>query len=177
MTALQYEFMVEIGWQPIRDPAGAWPSGLSLGPYGWAQDLNFAVSGLALAFFATGLRRGIVGRPKSGPALLSVAGISMALMAFETDPIDRAGPRSLHGWVHDAAFVIFVLTFLLALFLLWRGMRRDPFWRVHARYTLATVLVSAACLALPGVAYYLFLVAMMAWIEVTAIRLRRGAYS
>ena len=174
LTALQYGFMVnKIGWQPIRDPAGAWPSGLSLGPYGWAQDLNFALSGLLLANFAAGLGRGMGSGPKAGPALLSVAGLSMALMDFETDPIDRTGPRTLHGWVHDAAFVVFVLSLLLALFFLWRGMRKDPFWRGHARYTLTTTILAAACLALPGVAYYLFLVAVLVWFETTALRLYR----
>jgi len=45
-----------------------------------------------------------------------------------------------------------------------------------ARYTsinnLATAVVCTACLVLPGVAYYLFLAAALAWIEMTALRLR-----
>jgi hypothetical protein len=56
LSALQYDFMVGIGWRPVADPAGAWPSGLALGPYGTAQIASFAVSGLLLAFFALGLR-------------------------------------------------------------------------------------------------------------------------
>ncbi len=132
------------------------------------------MSGSLLAVFAVGLHRGITGGSRSGPALLFVAGIAMALLAFETDPMDdRAGPRTPHGMVHDAAFVLFVIALVPALFLLWRRMREDPRWRDHARYTLATALIASACLVLAGVAYYLFLAAVLAWFEVTAVKLRR----
>src|SRR5688572_18475333 len=33
LSALEYAFMLGIGWQPIADPAGAWLSALALGPY------------------------------------------------------------------------------------------------------------------------------------------------
>ncbi len=173
LTVLQRDFMLEIGWEPLKDPSGAWPSGLSLGPYGWAQNLNFVLSGALIAIFAVGLDRSLKGGSRAGPALLSVAAVAMALLAFETDPLDRTGPRTLHNFIHDAAFVLFVLSLLPALFLLWCRMRKDPFWRGHARYTLATALVASACLVLPGVAYYLFLAAVLAWFEATAIKLRR----
>jgi hypothetical protein len=173
LTVLQYEFMIGIGWRPIRDPAGAWPSGLALGPYGWAQSLNFALSGVLLAVFALGLRLGTGERSRTGTALLVVAGAAMALMAFETDPILRTTPRTFHGWVHDAAFVAFVVGLVLALFALWVGMRRDPPWQDHARYTLATATCAMLLLFLPGVAYYLFLAAVLAWMELTALRLWR----
>lgn len=173
LTAVQYDFLLEIGWKPIQNPAGSWPSGLALGPYGWAQDANFALSGALLAVFAVGLHGGTRGGSKAGPILLFVAGAAMALMAFETDPIRRAGPRTLHGWVHDAAFAVFVLALLAALFSLWRTMSRDPLWRGHARYTLITGICTTLLLFVPGVAYYLFLALVLVWLEVTALRLRR----
>jgi hypothetical protein len=176
LSFLQYDFMLGIGWQPVADPAGAWPSGLALGPYGDAQIANFVISGFLLCLFALGLYlETAAGRASAapGPALLFVAGIAMALMGFSTDPIERVGPRSLHGLIHDSAFVVFVLAFLAALFFLWWGLRWDARWRVHARYTLATGILSVLLLLLPGVAYYLFLVTLLAWIEITAIRLRR----
>ena len=98
----------------------------------------------------------------------------MALMGFETDPIRRVEPRSLHGLIHDMAFVIFVLAFLAALFSLWRRFEAYPPWRGYARYTLATGILAVLLLLLPGVAYYLFIVALLAWIEVSAIRLWRS---
>jgi len=173
LTTLQYDFLLGIGWEPLKDPSGAWPSGLSLGPYGWVQDFNFALSGALLAIFAVGLHRGIRGGSKAGPALLFVAGLAMALLAFETDPIQGTGPHTLHGWVHDASFVIFVLTLVPALFLLWRRMREDRFWRGHARYTLVTAVLAMVLLFLPGVAYYLFLMVILVWFATTVIRLRR----
>jgi hypothetical protein len=176
LSALEYDFMLGIGWRPVADPASAWPSGLALGPYGLAQVANFVVSGLLLAFFALGLHLGAINGRGSpfGPALLLLAGTAMTLMGFETDPIQRIGPRSLHGLIHDAAFGIFVLCFLAALFSLWRRFEADPRWRGHARYTLATGILAVLLLLLPGVAYYLFIVALLAWIEVSAIRLWRS---
>jgi len=176
LSVLEYDFMLGIGWQPVADPAGAWPSGLALGPYGAAQIANFVISGLLLCLFALGLHLEIATRHAltlPGPALLLVAGVAMTLMGFRTDPIERVGPRSPHGLIHDAAFVVFVLAFLVALFFLWCGSRWDARWRGHARYTLATGIMAVLLLLLPGVAYYLFLVTLLAWIEVTAIRLWR----
>jgi hypothetical protein len=176
LSALEYDFMLGIGWRPVADPAGAWPSGLALGPYGPAQVANFVASGLLLAFFALGLHLGATNGRGSpfGSALLIVAGTAMALMGFETDPIRRIGPRSLHGLIHDAAYLIFVLAFLGALFSLWRRFEADPRWQGHAIYTLATGILAVLLLWLPGVAYYLFIVTLLAWIEVTAIRLWRS---
>jgi len=173
LTALQYDFMLRIGWEPLEDPSGAWPSGLALGPHGWLQDLDFALSGALLAVFAVGLHRGMGGGSKAGPALLFVAGVAMALLAFETDPMDRAVPRTLHGWVHDASFVLFVFALVPALFFLWRRMKREPTWQAHARYTFVTAVLATGLLFLPGVAYYLFLVVVLVWFEATAIKLRR----
>jgi hypothetical protein len=175
LTVLRYDFMLGIGWRPVGDPAGAWPSGLALGPYGWVQTANFVVSGLLLMVFAVGLHRGATGGRGSwgGPVLLFVAGMAMALMGFETDPIRRATPRTLHGWIHDLAFVLFVLALLSTLFFLWLRLRRDPLWQNHALYTLVTGILATILLFLPGVAYYLFVAVVLLWIELTAVRLLR----
>jgi hypothetical protein len=175
LTVAQYDFMLGIGWRPLGDPAGAWPSGLALGPYGSAQTLSSILSGILLALFAAGLHLGTTdGRgSRTGPALLFVAGAAMALMGFETDPIRRTGPRTLPGLIHDLAFVLFVLALLPAFFFMWRRLREDPAWRGHARYTLATGMIAPLLLLLPGVAYYLFVVVVLVWFEVTALRLWR----
>jgi len=176
LSVLEYDFLLGIGWRPVADPAGAWPSGLALGPYGSVQVANFVVSGLLLCLFALGLHfSGANGHSSAplGPALLFASGVAMALMGFRTDPIERVGPRSLYGLIHDSAFVIFILAFLAALFLLWWKWRQDASWQRHARYTLATGILAELLLMLPGVAYYLFLVVLLAWIEITAVRLWR----
>jgi hypothetical protein len=173
LSALEYDFMLGIGWRPVTDPAGAWPSGLALGPYGVVQVANFVASGLLLAFFAIGLHLGATSGRGSplGPALLFAAGTAMALMGFETDPIRRIGPRSSHGLIHDTAFVVFVVAFLAALFSLWRRFGADPRWWSHARYTLVTGILAVLLLSLPGVAYFLFIATLLIWIEVTAVLL------
>jgi hypothetical protein len=175
LSVIEYRFMLEIGWRPLADPAGAWPSGLALGPYGWIQTANFILSGVLLMLFAAGLHfetkngRG----SRAGSASLFVAGAAMALMGFDTDPIRRTGPRTPHGLIHDLAFALFVVALLAALFLLWWRFREDAPWRDRAHYTLATGVVAALLLLLPGVAYYLFIGVVLVWFEATALRLWR----
>lgn len=173
LTTLEYDFMLGTGWHPVTDPAGAWPSGLALGPYGSLQFVNFVVSGILLMLFSLGLHLRTANRRASriGPGLIMVSGMAMVLMGFETDPIRRVGPRTLHGLIHDVAFVLFVFALLCALFWLWLTFRTDPRWRGHARYTLATAILAMLFLVLPSVAYYLFILTLLAWIEATAIRL------
>jgi hypothetical protein len=179
LTVVQYDFMIGIGWRPIGDPAGAWPSGLALGPYGSVQIVNFVASGLLLAIFAVGLHLGVTGGrgSRAGPSLLFAAGAAMTLMGFETDPIRRTGPRTLHGLIHDLAFTLFVLALLPAFFFLWRRFRKDPWWRGHARYTLFTGVVAALLFLLPGVAYYLFIAVVLLWIGTTGAKLWRSPVS
>jgi len=175
LTTLQYSFMLDMGWHPFADPAGAWPSGLALGPYGIVQVANFVVSGFLLALFAIGLHLGGTsgrGSP-AGPVFLLVAGTAMALMGFETDPIRGVEQGTTHGLIHDVAFVIFVIAQLCAVFFLWRRFKSYPRWQALSRYTLATGMLAMLLLLLPGVAYYLFIVTLLAWIEVIAIRLWR----
>ena len=174
LTVLQYDFMLGIGWRPLADPAGAWPSGLALGPYGWAQDASFVLSGILLMLFAAGLHLGAPGGSGIGPALISVAGAAMALMGFETDPIQSTGPRTLHNLIHDLAFALFVLALLPSFFFLCRRFREDALWREHARYTLATGVIATLSLFLPGVAYYLFIAVVLVWISTTGVKLWRS---
>ena len=175
LSVLQYDFMLGIGWRPLGDPAGAWPSGLALGPYGWAQVANFVLSGFLLMIFACGLHLGATdGRgSRAGPTLLFVAGTAMVLMGFKTDPIRSTGPRTLHNLIHDLAFALFVLALLPSFFFLWQRLRKDALWRGHARYTLITWVLATLSFLLPGVAYYFFLAVVFAWFEVTAVRLWR----
>lgn len=172
LTVVEYDFMLGIGWEPLSDPGGAWPSGLSLGEHGWVMNAAFAISGVLLMFFAAGLRRSV--RGGFGAALLFVSGVAMAMMAFETDPIMREGPRSLHGWVHDVSFIVFALSMLAGMFFLWREFRKSPAWKTHSRRTLASGLVAVVCLGLPGVAYYFFIAALLVWLFATALKLWRA---
>ncbi|MBA2691081.1 MAG: DUF998 domain-containing protein [Rubrobacter sp.] len=172
LTIAEYKFMLSIGWEPLSDPGGAWPSGLSLGEYGWVMNAGFVVSGALLMVFAVGLRRGI--RGGFGSLLLFVSGLAVAMMAFETDPILREGPRSFHGWIHDISFVVFAVSLLAGVFLLSREFGADAAWKTHAWYTLATGFVAVVCLVLPGMAYYFFVGVLLVWIGATAMKLKRS---
>lgn len=168
LTALQYDFMVEIAW--------IWPSGLALGTMGWLQVLNFVFFGLALMVLAVGLHRGVAPGGRGawvGPALLAAAGAAAVLLGFKVDANSSGAHESWHGLIHGLAFVLFALSLLPAFFFLWRRMRRDPRWGGHAGYALVTGVGAVVLFFVPWTpALFLFLVFTLAWIEVTAPRLR-----
>jgi hypothetical protein len=176
LTWLERDFMRGLGWDPIGAPTLDWPSGLALGPYGGIMEAAFIGSGMGMIIFAAGLQRGVA-HPKqwSGPALLAVAGGALMLLASKTDPTLSHAPPTWHGRLHDAAFVLLGMALLPAMLLLARRFRHDPAWRGHAGYTLATLLLAAPAFVLKGLAFYVFLAAMLLWVTLTAARLWRGA--
>ncbi len=176
LTLVQYDFMVELGWHPIRSSEVPWPSGLALGPLGWLQVANFVLFGFMLIAFAVGLHRAVArgGRGSSvGPALLILAGVAMVLAGFKTDPDISGGPQMWHGLIHGLAYLLFIFSLLPSFFFLWWRFRRDPLWRGYSLYTLITgMLYVILFLRSESVAFYLFLALILVWIEVMAIRLR-----
>jgi len=176
LTLVQYDFMVELGWHPIRSSDVPWPSGLALGPLGWLQVANFVLFGFMLIAFAVGLHRGVArgGRGSSvGPALLILAGVAMVLAGFRTDPDISGGPQTWHGLIHGLAHFLFILSLLPSFFFLWWRLRRNPLWRGYSLYTLITGMLYVLLFFRPeSVAFYLFLALILVWIEVMAIRLR-----
>ena len=107
LTALQYDFMVGLGWDPVGASDVPWPSALALGPYGFLQVLNFVLFGVMLMVFAAGLRRGVAAEGRAswaGPACLVVAGVASVLLAFKTDPSMSAKTHTWHGLIHLGAF-------------------------------------------------------------------------
>lgn len=175
LTLVQYRFMRGLGWHPLYAPTLDWPSGLALGPYGAVMIVTFVVSGCLLIVFAIGLHA-VLGQPSRNAArLLVVAGIAMALLAFKVDPTFRTTPRTWHGALHDASFVLLGCSLLPAMFLLWRCFKRDSRWHNHARYTIATTALLVPAFWLKGLGFYLFLIAVLTWIAIIAVRLWRIA--
>jgi hypothetical protein len=183
LTFLEYDFMIGLGWDPIYSSDVPWPSALALGPFGWLQVANFVFFGVCLISFGLGLQRGVMvsGRiSRVGPMLVIIAGIAMVLLGFRADPRTSGLPQTWHGWIHALAFLIVALSMLVAFFVLWRRLKSDPLWPGYGLYTLISgilcvilLFMSLTDLIIPGqVAFYLFLVVMLAWIEVIAIRLR-----
>ncbi len=174
LTIFKYDFLLSLGWHPIHAPTFDWPSGLALGPYGWIMTATFILSGLMLTFFASGLRLSL---PHSQLTListftLSLAGIALAGLAFTTDPTIRSTPTTWHGQLHDLSFVLLGVTLMPALILLGFAFRHSTQWRSLSSYTWGTAFLAVPTFSLKGAAFYVFLLAVLAWSEVVAIRLK-----
>ena len=117
LSFLQNDFMRTLGWDPLTAPTRDWPSGLALGPWGLVMTATFIACGLLLVFFAFGIRQAFRAAPGGSTAsfLLSLSGFALSFLAFSTDPTNRASPATLHGRVHDGAFVVLGVTLFASL--------------------------------------------------------------
>lgn len=163
LTVLEDGFMRSLGWRPLR--VIDWPSGLALGPYGLWMTIMFILSGLFMSIFALGLRKAL-GKgtaPHTGTLGLFVAGCFLALLAFPTDPTFRSYPKTWHGFLHDMFFVLLGLALLASMISLGWAFRKDPCWKGYGLYTYITAAFALPSFALKGVAFYLFLAAILTW--------------
>lgn len=175
LTILKYDFLLSLGWHPLKDPTFDWPSGLALGSYGWIMTLTFLASGCMMTIFASGLRLGLppVFISRVATFALSLAGLAMTGLAFTTDPTIRSTPATWHGLLHDLSFVLLGLTLMPALLLFGFAFRNDPYWENLATYTWLTVALAIPTFWLKGATFYVFMLAVLAWCVVVAIRLNQ----
>ena len=171
LTILERDFMLSIGWK-LNAPLD-WPSGLALGPIGWIMTLTFFVSGILILVFASGLRLSLLPLRSAGIAiwLLILAGVGMIGLISPTDKTIRTTPKTWHGILHDSSFAAIGLTLMPAMILLGYVFRRDPRWQNLAVYTWITVALAVPTFWMKGVAFYIFLAAILLWCEVIAFRL------
>lgn len=174
LTILKYDFLLSLGWHPIHNPTFDWPSGLALGDFGWIMTATFLLSGFMMAIFASGLRLSL---PRASVTFLStlaltLAGLALAGLAFTTDPTNRITPATWHGRLHDLSFVILGLTLMPAMTLLGFAFQKDKRWKNLSAYTWLTVALALPTFWLKGAAFYVFMLAVLIWSEVTAIRLK-----
>lgn len=182
LTILQYDFLLGLGWHPIHDPTFDWPSGLALGPYGIIMTLTFIVSGCLIALLALRLYLNLSASSsqrlqpaavsKAGSILLAFAGIAMACLSFTTDPTIRDTPATWHGRLHDLSFVLLGLSLMPSMLVLGKAFRDDPHWNNLSLYTWLTAALALPTFFLKGAAFYVFLFAVLVWVEVVAIRLQ-----
>ena len=101
------EGAVRDGYRPLRHPV----SSLALGPRGWVQTANFAVTGVLCLAGAAGLR---LAGGRTGPAMVAAAGAGLiGSAAFRTDPVggyppgtpDMPAGVSRTGTAHNLAAV------------------------------------------------------------------------
>ena len=173
LTFVKYDFLRSLGWNPLTAPTFDWPSGLALGAYGWIMTTIFIINGGLIIFLAFGLFPLLPHFPVSRAACLLLAASGLALMglAFTTDPTIRSTPATWHGRLHDASFVMLGLTLLPAMLLLGITFRRDKRWINLLFYTFLTLALIFPSFWLKGVAFYVFLGAILVWMEVIALRL------
>lgn len=169
LTIAQADFMRTLGWNPLG-PVIDWPSGLALGPYGWLMTAAFFVCGAMMVFFAYGLRLAL--DAKLATALLMVAGFAMMGLIFTTDPTLTSTSRTWHGLLHDSFFALLGLTLMPGMLLLGRAFQRNDQWKNLTLYTWGTLALIVPTFWLKGLAFYVFLLAILTWIIVIAVRLR-----
>jgi len=173
LSILKYDFLLSLGWDPIKAPTFDWPSGLALGKYGWIMTATFLLSGLMMTLFASGLRLSLPQTQLTffSTFVLFLAGIALAGLAFTTDPTIRSTPATWHGRLHDLSFVLLGLTLMPAMLLLGFAFRTDEHWKSLSVYTWITVALALPTFWLKGAAFYVFMVAILIWSEMAALRL------
>lgn len=169
LTFVEANFMRSIGWNPFGNVLD-WPSGLAMGPYGWLMTINFFISGAMMAFFAYGLKLAL--QEKLATTLLMLAGFAMMGLIFTTDPTIRSYPKTWHGFLHDGFFAVLGVMLMSGMLLLGRVFQRNEEWKNLSIYTWGTLALVIPTFWLKGMAFYVFLAAILIWSEVIAFRLR-----
>ena len=173
LTIVQYDFLRELGWHPINDPTFDWPSGLALGRYGIVMTATFIISGLLIAILALRLKADLEPAATSqvGSVLLVLSGLALASLAFTTDPTVRSTPATWHGRLHDLSFVLLGLTLFPSMIVLGFAFQQNGSWKSFSLYTWLTVACAIPAFILKGAAFYVFLLAILFWIETLAWKL------
>ena len=169
LSIAQTDFMRTLGWNPLG-PVIDWPSGLALGPYGWLMTVTFFICGGMMAFFAYGLRLALT--EKLATTLLIIAGFAMMGLISRTDPTLGSTSRTWHGLLHDSFFALLGFTLMPGMLLLGRAFQKNEDWKNLALYTWGTLAFVIPTFWLKGVAFYVFLFAILTWSLVIAVRLR-----
>jgi hypothetical protein len=169
LTIVQDDFMRTLGWNPTG-PVIDWPSGLALGPYGWLMTVTFFVCGALMVFFAYGLKLAL--NEKLATTLLMIAGFAMMGLIFTTDPTLTTVRKSWHGLLHDSFFALLGLTLMPGMLLLGGVFLQNEQWKNLSVYTWITLALIVPTFWLKGVAFYVFLMAILTWSVVVALRLR-----
>jgi len=175
LTLIEYDFLLSIGWHPINDPTFDWPSGLALGRFGWIMTATFILTGMIMTLFARRLFLDLkrTALSKLGTTLMAFAGLFLATLAFTTDPTIRDYPATWHGRLHDLSFVLLGLTLFPAMIVLGFAFRADERWKNLSVYTWGTLALAGPAFFIKGAAFYVFLLAILVWNEIAALRLKR----
>jgi hypothetical membrane protein len=130
-------------------------SDLAVGPYGWAMDIAFFLSGVSILSFVAGafLATSPKTRPLVGFLLLAVWGLASAALAFvPADVVDTNGypatlkafaaSTSVHGKLHVAIAAVVFLSMVLGLVASSVYLGREP--RLRPAQRTARLIAAAA---------------------------------
>ncbi len=159
VTAFLVEGGLRADYQPLRHPV----SSLALGPRGWIQAGNFALTGTLFLAAAAGLSRAgsrAAGRPPV-PALVGAAGAGLLGSAvFRTDPVSGYPARTAAalpaptrvGTAHNLAAVpVFLGLPAAAVTCGWRSWRSGE--RTFALYSASSAVTMLAAMSLAGAGF------------------------
>jgi uncharacterized protein DUF998 len=159
VTAFVAEGAARDGYRPLRHPV----SSLALGPGGWAQTANFAVTGTLFIAAAAGLSRAgdPAAGPRAGPALIGAAGAGLIGSAiFPTDPVSGYPPGtpgtlrapSRAGTIHNlAAIPVFLGLPAAAARASWRSFQAGQ--RGWGLYCAGTAITMPAVMTLAAAGF------------------------
>jgi Protein of unknown function (DUF998) len=159
VAAFLGEGAVRDGYRPLRHPV----SSLALGPRGWIQTANFAVTGTLVLAGAAGLWRAgdRAAGGRTAPALIGAAGAGLIASAvFTTDPVSGYPPGtpdaltepSRTGTAHNlAAIPVFFGLPAAALASSRRSSRAGQ--RGFALYSASTAITMPATMALAAAGF------------------------
>jgi hypothetical protein len=134
---------------------------------------TFIISGLLIAVLGLRLKAslGPVSTSQAGSTLLVLSGFALASLAFTTDPTIRDTPATWHGILHDLAFVLLGLTLFPSMIVLGFAFQKNKTWIKFSLYTWLTAACAIPAFILKGAAFYVFLFAILFWLEVLAWKL------
>jgi hypothetical protein len=123
-----------------------------------------------MAFFAYGLKVAL--QDKLATTLLMIAGFAMMGLIFTTDPTLTTVRKSWHGLLHDSFFALLGLTLMPGMLLLGGVFLQNEQWKNLSIYTWITLALIIPTFWLKGVFFYVFLLAILTWSVVVALRLK-----
>ncbi len=168
--------------RPELNPLAHSVSEYAVGRYGWLMTtgfLGFALGSLALA---AGLYWGVprAGRSLPGLVLLGLNGVGVVVVALFRTDLPGAAPTAA-GLIHVAASLVAFPSLVLAIGLLSWKCRRAEVWREYfpLAWRLTWLVVPlfvayffGATSPLVGLLQRLFIASTLAWLALTAARLR-----
>jgi hypothetical protein len=143
------------GYDALAQPISA----LSLGPGGWAQQLNFVMFGVLMGLSAAGWRAVLA--PGAGaimfPVLRGAAGLGLVMDGlFAQDPSPgyppgaHAAAPTVHGQLHTLFAMVTITALAGSCFILARRFAAEPAWRCWASFAAATGVATIVFIAAFG---------------------------